>query len=138
MQQQDKSVTLHFGVYKPDLSICNLATLKIEDTLGRNLEMNFVILHQFFQENYMTLNQGKCHNMIIGSKDKVTSSNEEKLLFIFLDSKLTFESHIGSLCRKAGQKINTLARSKSYLISDQRNLLLNSVIKSQFTYCPLI
>ena len=64
------------------------------------------------------------------NNDKITSSNEEKLLGIFLDSKLNFESHIGSLCRKAGQK--------NYLTSDQRNLLLNSFIKSQFTYCPLI
>ena len=96
----------------------------------------------------MTLNPGKYHYMIIGSRDlsheimlnnnKITSSNEEKLLGIFLDSKLNFESHIGSLCRKAVQKISALSRLKNYLISDQRNLLLNSVIKSQFTYCPLI
>ena len=96
----------------------------------------------------MTLNPGKCHYMVIGSRDlsneimlnnnKITSSNEEKLLGIFLDSKLNFESHIGSLCKKAGQKISALARLKNYLTSDQRNLPLNSVIKSQFTYCPLI
>ena len=68
----------------------------------------------------------------------ITSSNEEKLLGIFPDSKLNFESHIASLCRKAGQKINTSARLKNYFKSDQRNFILNSVIKSQFTYCPLI
>ena len=86
--------------------------------------------------------------MVIGSRDlsheimlnnnKITSSNEEKLLGIFLDSKRNFESHVGSLCRKGGQKINVLARLKNFLTSDQRNLLLNSVIKSQFTHCPLI
>ena len=43
-----------------------------------------------------------------------------------------------SLCRKAGQKINALPRLKNYLILDQRNFLFNSVIKSQFTFCPLI
>ena len=86
--------------------------------------------------------------MVIGSRDlsyeiklnnsKITDSNAEILLGIFLDSKLNFESHIASLCRKAGQKINTSARLKNYFKSDQRNFLLNSVIKSQFTYCPLI
>ena len=85
--------------------------------------------------------------MVIGSRDlsreimlnnnKITSSNEKKLLGIFLDSKLNFERNIGSLCRKADQKISALARLKNYLTSDQRNLLFNSVIKSQFTYCPL-
>ena len=78
------------------------------------------------------------HKIIMLNNNKITSSNEEKLLGIFLDSKLNFESHIDSLCRKAGNKINALARLKNYLKLDQRNLLLNSVIRSQFTYCPLI
>ena len=63
--------------------------------------------------------------MIIGSKNlshgimlnnkEITSTSEEKLLGILLDSKLYFESHIGPLYRKTGQKINTLARLKNYL-----------------------
>ena len=120
----------------------------LEMELRRNLEMEFMILHQWFHENHMTLNSGKCHYMVISSRDlsyeimlnnnKISNSDEEKLLGVFLDSKLNFESHIGSLYRKAGQKITALARLKNYLKSDQRNLLLNSVIKSQFTYCPLI
>ena len=140
------------------ISKCNLCNYADDNTLystGKNLnrirrtlEMEFMILHQWFDENHMTLNPGKCHYMVIGSMDlsheimlnniKITCSNEEKLLGIFLDSKLNFESHIGSLCRKAGQKLSVLARLKNYLTSDQRNLLNNSVIKSQFTYCPLI
>ena len=71
---------------------------------------------------------------IMLNNNKITSSNEEKLSGIFLDSKLNFESHIGSLCRKAGQKINALTRLKNYFTSDQRNLLLNSFIKSQFIH----
>ena len=51
------------------------------------------------------------------NNNKITSSNEEKLLSVFLDNKLNFESHIGSLCRKAGQKISALARLKNYLRS---------------------
>ena len=74
--------------------------------------------------------------MVIGTRDlsheimlnnnKITSSNEAKLLGIFLDSKLNFESHIAYLCRKAGQKKSALTWLKKYLTSDQRNLLLNS------------
>ena len=93
--------------------------------IRRNLEIDFMILHQWFHENHMTLNPGKCHYMIIGSGDlrheimlnnsKITSSNAEKLLGIFLDSKLNLERHIASLCRKESQKINALARLKNYL-----------------------
>ena len=38
---------------------------------------------------------------------------------------------------KAGQKLNALAFS-NYLTHDQKRLLLNSIIKSQFSYCLLI
>ena len=128
------------------ISKCNLCKSADDNTLHftgknlnrirRNLEMDFMILHQRFHENHMTLNPGKCHYMVIGCWDisqeimlnnnKITSSNEEKLLGIFLDTKLNFESHIGSLCGKAGQKINALARLKNYITSDQRNYLILS------------
>ena len=140
------------------ISKCNLCNYADDNTLystgkdlnwiRRNLEIDFMILHQWFHENHMTLNPGECHYMVIGSVDlsheimlnnsKITSSNEEKLLGIFLDSKLNFESNIAFLCRKAGRNVNALARLKNYVTSDERNLLLDSVIKSQFTYCPLI
>ena len=130
---------LPFNIFLNDIfmfiSKCNLCNYTDDSTLystgkdlnrtRRNLEIEFMILHQCFHENHMTLNPGKSHYMVIGSRNvsheimlnnnEITSSNEEKLLSIFLDSKLNFESHIGSLCRKAGQKISALARLKNYL-----------------------
>ena len=140
------------------ISKCNLCNYVDDNTfystgkdlnrIRRNLEIDFRILHQCFHENHMTLNPGKCHCLINGSGDlwheimlnnsKITSFNAEKLLGIFHDSRLNFEHHVVSLCRKKSLKINALARLKNYLRLDQRVLLLNSVIKSQFTYCPLI
>ena len=128
---------LLFNIFLNDIFIfiskCNLCNYANGNTLfstgkdlnriRRNLEMELMILHQWFHENHMTLNPGKCHYMVIGSRDlsheimlnnnQITSSNEEKLLGIFLDSKLNLQNHIGSLCRKAGQKISTLARLKN-------------------------
>ena len=110
--------------------------------------MDFMFLHQQFHESHMALNPGTCHYMAISNKklsheimlnhNEVTSSNEEKLLCILLDSKLNFKSHIVSLCRKADQKINVLAGLRNYLTSDQRNVLFNSIIKSHFSYCSLM
>ena len=95
-------------------------------------------------ENHLTLNPGKCHYVVIGSRDlahkimlnnnKFTNSNEDKLLGI-LDNKLNF---IKFSLQKSRPKINTMTRLKNYLTSDQRNLLLNSVIKSKIIYCPLV
>ena len=110
--------------------------------------MDFMILHKWFHENHMVLNPGKCHYIVIGDDDpshkiilnnnEIASSNEEKLLGILLDSKLNFDSHITSLCKKARQKLSALARINHYLTPDQKLLLLNSVVKSQCSYCPHI
>ena len=45
---------------------------------------------------------------------------------------------ITSLSKKAGRKLSALARINHYLAQDQMLLLLNSVVKFQFSYCPLI
>ena len=96
----------------------------------------------------MVLNPGKCPYIVIGDDDpshkiilnnnEIASSNAEKLLGILLDSKLNFVSHITSLCKKSEQKLSALTRMNHYLTPDQKLLLLNSIVKSQFSYCPLI
>ena len=153
---------LLFNIFLNDIflfiSKCQLCNYADDNTLyksGKNiqkikndLEMDFMILHKWFHENHMVLNPDKCHDIVIGDDDpnqkiilnnnEIASSNEEKLLGILLDSKLNFDSHITSLCKKAGQKLSALARINHYLTQDQKLLLLNSVVKSQFSYCPLI
>ena len=61
-----------------------------------------------------------------------------KLLGIHIDNKLTFEPHVRSLCKKASQKINAFARIACFLKFDQRKLLLNAFITSQFSYAPVV
>ena len=132
--------------YADDNTFCKLG--KNMQKIKNDLEMDFLILHKWFHENHMVLNLGKCHYIVIGDDDpthkiilnnnEITSFNVEKLLGILLDSKLNFDSHITSLCKKAGQKLSALARINHYLTQDQKLLLLNSVVKSQFSYCPLI
>ena len=42
-----------------------------------------------------------------------------------------------SLCRKASQKLNDLARVAHYMNLASRRLIMNAFIFSQFGYCPL-
>ena len=119
-----------------------------EKNMRKLKNLDFMILRKWFHQTHMVLNHGKCHYIVIADDDlshkiilnsnEIASSNEEKLLGILLDSKLNFDSHITSLCKKAGQKLSALARINHYLTQDQKLLLLNSVVKSQFSYCPLI
>ena len=109
-----------------------------------NLKINFLIMQKWFYENHMVLNPGKCHYLVLGNRSnsdttnlngtKLASSSYEKLLGILIDR----DKHVKSLCRKAGQKLNALARVSNYLTHDQKRLFLNSIIKSQFSYCPPI
>ena len=66
------------------------------------------------------------------------NTKEQKTLGVTIDNKLTFKSHIMNLCKKASQKIGTLSRLSNHLNDSQKRLILNSIVKSQFSYCPLV
>ena len=90
--------------------------------------------------NHTVINPGKYHYMLIGNHDApdkanlngtgITCSNNQKLLGVLIDRKLSFDVHIISLCKKEGQKFSALTRISSYLALDEVLLLINSVIKS--------
>ena len=132
--------------YPDDNTLCKSG--KNARAIKNDLEIDFVIFHKLFPENYILLNPGKCHYFVIGGDDpthriilnnnEIASSNEEKILGILLDSKFNFYSRIKSLCKKAGQKLSAFPRINHYLTPDQTLLLLNSVVKSQFSHFPLI
>ena len=80
----------------------------------------------------MKANPGK-PNILLNNKktEKVkinnallTSSVEEKLLGITLDSELKFEKHITDICNKANQKIHVLSRITTYMSLNKRRLLM--------------
>ena len=120
-------------------------------SIGKDREKNvlrkdFMSLTEWFFENYMVLNQTKCHYMSIGRNpedDKfefdnflLGNSKEEVVLGITVDNKFTFDSCIKNICRKAGQKLGALLRITNYLNSSQKKLNFSGMIKCQFSYCP--
>ena len=116
--------------------------------IKKQLEDDFSNILKWFYENHMVLNSGKCHYMIFGPHDvnekinlngiEVVNTEEQEILGITLDNELSFKTHIQLLCRKSGQKINALARIANYLSPYKKKIIMTSVIKSQFGYCPLI
>ena len=76
--------------------------------------------------DYVKLNDEKCHRMIFGERTNqevsisigscaVTNSKEEKLLGVLIDAHLSFEKHISDICQKAGNKLFALSRMSAYL-----------------------
>ena len=75
------------------------------------LEKDTVKLIKWFAENFMKLNEEKCHLLVFGEKDIEISINiatsviierkEDKLLGVLIDQKLNFKQHLNTVCRKA-------------------------------------
>ena len=61
-----------------------------------------------------------------------------KLSGIKLDNKLNFDSHISFLRHKAAAQLNVLKRLKSFIGFEERRVLIQSCVYSNFNYCPLV
>ena len=71
-------------------------------------------------------------------RDVLEASELETLSGIQTDNKLNFENHIKSLYSKDSQKLGALQRFSNLLDAQKKNLLFNSITKSQFSYFPLV
>ncbi len=153
---------LLFNIYINDIfllmngtEICNYADDTTIYSCGYDIRNIIIKLEQdanhlatWFPENYMKLNEDKCHFILFGTNEKVNihigeaqieESDEEKLLGIDLDKKLSFKKHVRTLCKKASQKLHALlTRISVYMEPDKLKLLMKTFVMSQFSYCPLV
>ena len=105
-------------------------------------------LFTWFNKNHMKANPEKSHLLLSSKTPKkkkayfggalVESSSTEKLLEIQIDSDLTFDEHISSICNKVGKKINELIHLVNYMSLDKHRMVMKAFIESWFNYCPLI
>ena len=103
-------------------------------------------LFKWFHENHMKVIIDKCHllvttnNAVSANIEKfvVNNSNEEKLLGINTDAKLSFENHVSSFWKKATQKLHGLARIVNWVNLSKLKCLMKTFVTSQFNYCSSI
>ena len=135
--------------------ICNFADdntiyacAKTLQEIINNLEHDLSKILTWFSQNLLAANPSKFQMLILGESNlpveltvkdiKIVSSSTVKLLGITIDHKLTFLSHIKSLCTKATNRVRNLYRIQKYLNRGQLILLLNSFIVSTFSYAPIL
>ena len=110
------------------------------------LEHYSVLAIEWFECNYMKLNQDKCHLLISGHKYenvwanigsfKIWESNDEKLLGAKIDRNLKFNHYILKQCKKAGRKLSALIRICSLISLTHRRVLMKSFIESHSHTVP--
>ena len=121
------------------------------DKLKEILESKSKCAIEWFTRNGMFVNPDKFKAFVIDEKrtnytnEKIQIRNEDiqivpsvKLLGITIDDRLNFNEHISSICKSAANQLNALVRLKTFLASNERKVLVNSFILSNFNYCPLV
>ena len=68
----------------------------------------------------------------------VTESHKVKLLGTIIDRDLSFKKHTTIICKKAGKKLNALARLCNLLPTYKRRVLMKAFVMSQFSFSPLL
>ena len=141
---------LLFNIYLNDLLFADDTTFfafgKNLNSLVERLEHDSLLAIEWFQNNNMKLNQGKCHLLVSGYKHEnvwaqtrdeiIWESNKQKLLSLQIDRNLNFNECVSSLCKKAGKKLSIFARLSNFMSIKQRKILMKSFIESQFGCCP--
>ena len=118
------------------------------ENLVKKLESAANVAISWFKNNGMKMNSDKCHLLVSGHKheimianiggEQVIETHSVKLLGIDIDLKLSFNTHLNTICHKASNKLNALSRLCTLLPFFRRKILMNAFITSQFNYCPLV
>ena len=109
------------------------------------LEIGTAVSSKLFYDNYMKLIEDKCHLITLGTihadaisikigSSTIHESNQEKLLGVKIDNKLSFEDHIRNLCKKVSNKLYALSLISHLLHQEKLRILMRAFIHSQFQY----
>ena len=105
----------------------------------------------WFKNNSLQANPFKFQSMLLKNKtvnaedfniivdnDILNLTDDMSVLGINIDNKLNFNSHVSSMCNKAGRQLNVLQRLKGSLDYASRLSIYKSFIMSNFNYCPVV
>ena len=135
--------------YADDNTICDSDTDLSK--LKANLKAKSEDAIDWFHQNAMVANPDKFQAMFLAPsrQERITDSIQVRdsiiqsessvnILGIDIDEKLTFNSHINKICRKAGRQVNVLRRLSHMLDVESRLAIFKAFIISNFNYCPIV
>ena len=105
----------------------------------------------WFKNNSLQANPSKFQSMLLKNKtvnaddfniivdnDILNLTDDMTVLGINIANKLNFNSHVSSMCNRAGRQLNVLQRLKDSLVYASRLSINESFIMSNFNYCPVV
>ena len=120
------------------------------DELARKINSDLSKLSEWFKANKLTLNVQKSFSCIFGMHQKqkepdffidgqkIENSDTVKYLGVYVDSHLTWLSHIHFISNKISQTIGVLSKIKHCLNEKTLKTLYYSLIHSRLIYCQEI
>ena len=116
----------------------------VDVTLGK-LEEVGKVLFEWFSNNFLKANADKFH--LILSTDEpfsinidnevIKNSNNKKLLGIYLNNRIGFDTHVANICNQVSKELHALARISQFMNIHKRGMTMKAFLASEFGYCPL-
>ena len=124
----------------PYMSVNNM------DGVVKSFEEASIKLFQWFNDNLMKRNASKWHSLVSTNNTvntrvenfDIKGSDCEKLLGIKFDYKLTSNSHISDLCKKASKLVHALARVTPYMNVLKRCIIMNDSVTAFLYGCVTV
>lgn len=122
---------------------------EITSALGENVEL----LIKYFQSHQLTLNVDKTQFLILCKKnqnkfhknvtitvngEQIEQVNEAKYLGVTIDKNLTFDSQVKNVLKKMAMGIKTIYCIRDFVPQRTRNILLQALVLSHFTYSAIL
>ena len=107
-------------------------------------------VYVWMSKNKLKMNEDKTEIMIVGSSSKISSINcqsisvcgndivpsvRAKNLGVFIDSQLSLEYQINSVCKSALFEIRKISQIRKYITDKATNQLITSFVLSRLDYC---
>ena len=119
------------------IDVCNYADdttfhacdLDLKSLITR-LEHDAALAIEWFDSNYVKLNQDKCHFLFSGHKyetlfvnvgeTRIWESKQQNIFGVLIDRDLKFDEHVLPQSKKAGKKLTALIRISKFMTFAQK------------------
>ena len=119
--------------------LINILQTETEEPLDWMEDSDMIVNPDKFDAIILTKDRRDNTEIEITVNDTIIKSNAKvDLLGLTLDDKLSFETHVSAICKKASGQLNALKRLSPHLTYKSRKAAVDAFILSNFNYCPLV